>query len=63
MGRPICTRSTENQAARIGVIIGVFLDNLATTEGLKHFVNADTTEGFRFHLSTRVFGESASPQT
>ncbi len=46
MKRPICTRSTKNQTARIRLIIGVFLDNLATIEGLKHFVNADKSEGF-----------------
>ena len=63
MERPFCTRSTQNQTARIRLIVGVFLDNLASVEGFKHLVNADKSEGFRFHLSTRVFGESAIPQT
>ena len=46
MKRPICMGSTKNQTARIRLIIGVFLDNLAAIEGLKHFVNADKPEGF-----------------
>ena len=63
MERPLCVRSSQNQAARIRLIVGVFLDNLANKESLKNFVNTDYSERFGFHLSTRMFGESAIPQT
>ena len=63
MERPLCVRSSQNQAARIRLIVGVFLNNLANKESLKNFVNTDYSERFGFHLSTRMFGESAIPQT
>ncbi len=46
MERPSCSRVTQNQAAWIGLIIRVFLDNFAAAQSLKHFVNADKSEGF-----------------
>ena len=41
MERSCCSRSTENQAARIRLIIRVFFDNLSRVERFKHFVNLD----------------------
>ena len=46
MERPCCSRSTENQAARIRLIIRVFFDNLPCVERFKHFVHSDQSEGF-----------------
>jgi hypothetical protein len=46
MERPCCSRSTENQAARIRLIIGVFFDNLPSVERFKRVVHSDQPEGF-----------------
>ena len=46
MERPSYSGVTQNQAAWIGLIVRVFLDNLAAVQSLKHFVNADESEGF-----------------
>jgi hypothetical protein len=46
MERPVGSRATQNQTARIWLIIGIFLDNLAAIAGFKDFVGADTPEGF-----------------
>jgi len=46
MERPCCSRSTENQATRIRLIIRVFFDNLSCVEHFKYFVDSDQPEGF-----------------
>jgi hypothetical protein len=46
MERPRCSRSTQNQTARIRLIIRVFFDNLSSVERFKHFVHSNQPEGF-----------------
>ena len=46
MEGPCCSRSTENQAVLIRLIIQVFFDSLPCVERFKHFVHADQPEGF-----------------
>lgn len=46
MERPRGSRSTQNQAARIRLIIRVFFDNLPCVERFNHFVRSDQSEGF-----------------
>ena len=46
MKRPCCLSSTQNQTARIGLIIWVFLDNFPCLECFKHFVHSDQSKGF-----------------
>jgi hypothetical protein len=46
MKRPGRSRSTQNQTARIRLIIRVFFDNFPCVERCKYFVHSDQAEGF-----------------